>query len=36
MLYTDPSHVSVIMLEWSEIMDSYITSDTAVRCKQQK
>jgi len=35
-LYLDSSHVSVVMLEWSEIMDSYNTPDTAVRDRQQK
>ena len=31
MLYADPSHVSVVTLEWSDIMGSYNTPDTAVK-----
>jgi len=35
-LYTDPIQVSAITLEWSEIMGTYITSDTALRGRRQK
>jgi len=37
MLYTGTSHVSIVTLEWSEIMGgSYVTPDTAVRDRRQK
>ena len=33
-LYSD--HVLIVTLEWSEIMNSYNTPDTAVRDRRQK
>jgi len=33
-MYTDPSHVSVVTLEWSEITGSYNTPDIAVKDKR--
>jgi len=35
-LYTNASHVSVVTLEWSEIMGRYNTPDTGVRDRRQK
>jgi len=35
-LYTDPIHVSVVTLEWSEIMGICTTPDTAVKDRRQK
>jgi len=31
LLYTDPSHVSVVTLDWSEIIGSYNSPDTAMK-----
>jgi len=34
-LYTDPSHILVFMLEWSDIMSNHNTQDIAVRIGDQ-
>ena len=36
MVYTDPSHVSVVTREWSGIMGTYNTPDSVVTNRRQK